>query len=54
MKSPDGITAGIERPINGDTVSWTSTIQTGKVLHTYQTTRANDACEFFGYPKVVY
>jgi hypothetical protein len=52
IKSPDGITPGIERPENGDTVSWTSTIQTGKVLHTYQTTRTNDACEFLGYPKV--
>jgi hypothetical protein len=52
MKSPDGITPGIERPTNGDTVGWNSTIQTGKVLHTYQTTTMNDACEFLGYPKV--
>ena len=34
MKSPDGITPGIERPKNSDSVGWTSTIQTGKVLNT--------------------
>lgn len=51
-KAPDGITPGIERPKNGDAVSWTSTIQTGKVLNTYQTTTMNGACKFLGYPKV--
>jgi hypothetical protein len=51
-KSPDGITPGIERPTNGDTVGWSSTIQAGKVLNTYQTTTMNAACKFLGYPKV--
>ncbi|MER9133574.1 hypothetical protein [Mesorhizobium sp. M0768] len=53
MKSPDGITPGIERPKNGDSVSWTSTVHTGNVLDTYQTTHMNAACKFFGYPKVL-
>ena len=52
MKSPDGITPGIERPKNGDTLGWTSTVKAGKVLHTYQTTYMNEACKFLGYPKV--
>lgn len=53
MKSPDGVTPGIARPKDGDTVSWTRTVQTGNVLVTYQTTHMNTACKFFGYPEVL-
>ena len=52
MKSPDGITPGIERPKNGDSVGWTSTVRTGQILDTFQTTYMDASCKFFGYPKV--
>lgn len=52
VKSPDGVTPGIEKPTNGAAVGWTETVRRGSVLNTYQTTYMNEACKFFGYPPV--